>query len=1423
VNTKVNVKLLLILVVSLLAAGTCVAVVHSVQVTRTAGEFIALADEAKEQGNDDKEVEYLRVYLGYRPDDIDAQARLALVRGRLALKSANGRAVMQAYLALDQVLRQDPSRLDVCEKAAELAILLRRFGGAGNPGEAEDHVQKLRTAAPDNAEYVYLEGRCEEAKAKDKTGYQSAAKLYERAIPRLKDRVEIYLRLATVREQIHEGDGAKVFDQLVADNPQLFQAHLNRALYKKGKADRLVRTAGPALGPKQKAGTEEKARVFLESAEADMAQARKLAPDDADVLLLAGQIASALKKNDAARDCLKRGIELHPKNIRFYQECARVELIDKKPEEALKVIRQALKQQVPAGQLWTMADFLIDVKELAEARKVIVLIGPDPNLGPLTDYLEGRALMVEEKWREAAKKLEAVSSLLLRSEQLKQQFGKLAYVWLGNCYAKMGRPDQELAAFRQAIKIDPLFTPARVGLASALAVSGRTDDAIEAYRGLSQARPESALNALRLLILRNVRSPKPDWTEVDKLIAKLPKEDKAKDEFILLNAEMKAAREDVSAARKLIEAEVKRQPKDARLRLALAGVERRAGDPKQELLRLQEAQREFGDTPGIRAALIQYWGRSSDQKAGERVEELGGNLAKFKEAEQTALRWALAEACFRRGDDKSMRHYLTELTQSPSQALQAHLALFDLALKAGNQDELGLELEAVRKVEGAGGVMGNYCQAAGLLAKARASAEPGPLLEQARVLVDRVGKQRPGWAQASVLEADLEEQAKNPEAAIRCYLRAIVDQGERQPALIRRAVYLLNNAQRFAEAQQVLRKLEEQDQGAMTGELGRVAAQLSLQNKDFKKAIALARKPVDADSKDFLDYIWLGEIQAAGDELDDAEKTLQKAVDRFSAVPDTWVALVRFQARHRSRAQAEATIKRASEKVSAPQLASTLGQCYELLNNLEEAAKHYKRDLALNPDSVRVLRRVADFYLRRGRPALAEAPLKRLLEPALKAPQDDVMWARRNLAIELGITGGYRQMSGARELVDQNLKLNPDSIEDQIAQAAIMTVYPDQRSEAIKTLERAFHRKTPTDKEQFLLARAYELNGQWPEARQRLFGLLASENPAPFFMEYFARALLSRNEPAEALIWIDRLEKQTQPALPIVELRARALYAQKKSDEAAKILLEHVKDKPDDSGKVAAILDQIRRATDAEPLYRKWLDTTKEPDAPLVVAEFLARQGNMSDAVSLWKKGTRGGAPIARTVAFGVAILRGSKCGPDFYQAVEEVLTEALRKDPRQVALLLNLAEIRDLQRKYPETIAAYREVLKLDPNNVVALNNLAWFLALAGNSASEALVLIDRAIGLVGPQPELLDTRAVIYLNMANPKEAIKNLEQAVKDRPTASRYFHLARAQKLADNRADAVTALETAQKNHGLRVESLHPLEQDQYAPLVAVLKQ
>ena len=79
-------------------------------------------------------------------------------------------------------------------------------------------------------------------------------------------------------------------------------------------------------------------------------------------------------------------------------------------------------------------------------------------------------------------------------------------------------------------------------------------------------------------------------------------------------------------------------------------------------------------------------------------------------------------------------------------------------------------------------------------------------LTEARGLLDDVARRRPGWSRVAVLQATIDERAGKPDDALADYLRAI-DLGDRQVPVARRAIMLLLERRRYADADQVIRKL----------------------------------------------------------------------------------------------------------------------------------------------------------------------------------------------------------------------------------------------------------------------------------------------------------------------------------------------------------------------------------------------------------------------------------------------------------------------------------------------------------------------------------------------------------------------------------------------------------------------------------------
>ena len=124
-----------------------------------------------------------------------------------------------------------------------------------------------------------------------------------------------------------------------------------------------------------------------------------------------------------------------------------------------------------------------------------------------------------------------------------------------------------------------------------------------------------------------------------------------------------------------------------------------------------------------------------------------------------------------------------------------------------------------------------------------------------------------------------------------------------------------------------------------------------------------------------------------------------------------------------------------------------------------------------------------------------------------------------------------------------------------------------------------------------------------------------------------------------------------------------------------------------------------------------------------------------------------------------------------------------------------------------------------------MACNNLAWLMALKDGEAKDALIYINRAIDLVGPQPDFLDTRGVIYLHLKQTDDAIRDIETALKAAPKPSKLFHLAQCYLQRNDKTKAKQYLLEA-KVKGLDrallgPDGLHPLEQPAYQKLNAEL--
>ena len=146
---------------------------------------------------------------------------------------------------------------------------------------------------------------------------------------------------------------------------------------------------------------------------------------------------------------------------------------------------------------------------------------------------------------------------------------------------------------------------------------------------------------------------------------------------------------------------------------------------------------------------------------------------------------------------------------------------------------------------------------------------------------------------------------------------------------------------------------------------------------------------------------------------------------------------------------------------------------------------------------------------------------------------------------------------------------------------------------------------------------------------------------------------------------------------------------------------------------------------------------------------------------------------------------------------IDAWLARLRRENPGATDIAIQAATLDEALGRSAEAESLYRELLAggnlTDTEAAVVSANLAWILA-RPETADEAGTLVDRAVAVLGPLSELVDTRALVRLAKNQKVLALEDMREAVLV-PTAQKYLHLAVVAAEADELDDAVRALKRA----------------------------
>ena len=1407
------------------------------QVERNAGRLISRAEEAQAEGELLEAAKLYSQYLAIRKDDNEVMEKLANTYADIAdAPKVEGKDIRIALGLLEKTVRDQPENTTLRRRLIDMLMSPR----IRMLKPALDHISQQLNQTPNDPELEIMRSECmfaaNDLKSVDHAyrliGYDAAKDEFDQAAGVAPENPAVYRRLAGVlRGDRNEQELAdRVIDQMIEANSENGTAYLLRGQYLE------------SIGKQEEA---------LE----DVSKAFALSPEDPSIVIALSRVAMKDDDFDRARQLLNDGVKANPENPGLYQTLAGIEVRQGDYEKAVEQYELGAAAVPPhKSQMlyFYKARLQIEQNQLKAAKATLrEMREAEYVMTPFIDYLAARLAMNENKWFKASKEFERLQGFMSKIPDMNVELNYL----LGFCYEKLGQYEKALASYNVTLQTDPSNKMAGFGrtrMVNAMGQVGQNTENLSIYVDLQDelAKPKR----------------KQDWEafndRANRYVDRLGLSEAMR---MVLQAEVLMRREKYEEAREKLIGSYKLDPEDLGVRRA--AVKLFASDPTQgpvkALKLLDKVVDDFGDLPILRLERGDLLIAINDEGLTEQLYALADGIEDWETNKQIQLWTGLGQKFARLSDRESQLMAMTKVADLSPGDLPTLEKMFMMARESN--DDAGMK-DAQKKILAIVGDKDKadyqITEAHRLVAQYRGGKQDPKLLDQAEGFVDQGFVDRADWNKLHLLKAEIRLLRGDAKGALASFDRAS-SLGRPTALSLYQHVKLLANYGRYAD---VLRQVEKVNPALRVQLLGQDYADALLRLSRASEAVVVAEKRAQAAATNSGVQLWYGQFLSraslAESFSEDRKKDLLKqaggafrgAVDLDPSSSAAWLALIGYHAATKDMMGAEDALREAQLALIEDQTGLMFARCYEVIGRWIDAEALYKQAVeeAKPGDKGRSLRLLASFYLGAGYPKqdkvvqatpLINGILREVAEGDLPSSSPYAQWARSTAARMLASQGEYQKLLDAERLLASNVVDGELPAADRLLMAEILAPRPEpiSRQKAVRLFERLQESQKLTLKSELDLGRLYYALGDWRQCREQMIDVIARFPKEPSVRLAYLKMLLERGGPNDISLAIPQLKRLSQMApgqISTREMIARvALKRGKKREAAAAIRGMLPKDLAGVTAeqlpvvmRVAQLLTEFENYEGAHPLYR--LAAQKGGvRGKLNLLLFTGRHLDVEKAFEGLESLRSNGVETVNILQKATAILRTPADGED--HPAELAITQgwidrALREDPQSVPLRLQQAELHDIGQQYEKATDIYRQLLTdgdlRGVGRAVVLNNLAYLLALTPSDdteVSEARGYVNEAVNLLGPQTDILDTRAMIKIAAKQYEDAIDDLNLAVIDRPTAAKYFHKAIAHLMAGQNQQAANAWKKAVEL-GLTRESVSRLEKDQFDKVQAKLE-
>ncbi|TWU41284.1 tetratricopeptide repeat protein [Novipirellula aureliae] len=1428
----INSKLLLIL--TALAIGTVAAIagLHHLQSGRSGALFLQEARKSVENDQVERALRSYRSHLRLQPDSTEGRRELASLL--LAIGDFNG-----ALEELETLLRVDESNQAARRDAASAAVSLGRYT------DANEHLRRLANREADG-ELLLWEARCKQAANQ----YREAETAYRQSIEREPDRLETYFRLALLlTDELDQPDSADaVMDELITNNPTSSDAHLQVAQYLQSVSEKYRKEGHSSVAI-------EKSNDALRMA----SKAVSLDQTSLPALLLLASCEFQQKDTDLARKHVETAQKVDPTSPQTYLMLSDIETAVDRRRKAIDWLEQGIASVASnSGKqalLVRLANLQLDEKQLDKVPSSIEqlrFLKADP---ATIAYLEGRIAVINEAWDDAMLRLESARLAFVNSpDRLK----KIDFL-LGKSFQATHQFEQAVTAQRRAIGMDPQWVQPRLALVELYDLQGQPDDAykeLQELMRLPSAPAEGWTLLARRCVEQNYRLPNKerDWVTAVQFVERAETANPTSVEIALLRAEIYRAQGQIEKAESFLSETVSsmsnRESDDsgnfdtAMRTLSIAAckiaIEKQDWQQAEEIL--HRAEQDCPDDLLImtfRATLLAS--RYRDQ-ATKPLTELLADASVLSAQQQQELKLHVTRLALNINLMPLSKQLFHELVESGLKNEDVWTVGLQIANATNDSQLLSETLGQLKSAQGETGLwhLAESKQQIDLQTKSNQ-----PNYDKALQHLADAEKQMPRSPAPLLMKADIALRQDDPKAAIESLTKAI-ERGDRSATTLRNSIVLLHRTGDYDRADELIHLIDDANLSRMDG-LGRTASMVSANRNDYVRALMIARQTANVSS-DYRDILWLGQLAARCSNREEfglqrsalrgeAEAAFRQAVELSPAEPQPCLSLVALLVEEERKEDAVRLVDELQQSPLSKSNPLAMARMHELIGNSDRAKNVLENAVAEPPNDETMLRAAAEFFLRQNQHDDAEAMLQRLMELS-SVSNDTLQWSRRQLALMKSGSGGEKSTDDAIKLVNLNLAANPESVPDLRTRAMILSsqLKSSGRSQAISSWRSLVAKREGVfPEDHFQLARLLVDTGNWLEASKEIRSAIALStdplNRARYIGQYIAWQA-ERNELPDAKLWLDRLEEMEGAEQIAARLRVEWLARNGDHEMAVRLMRDQ---------------SESVDAKNVVPLTR-WMESVaslvsdNENEAYLSVVEQTLREASQQDRerrfdlarvlmergedpdsiIDLLEETTIQEDELNLAVPILDQLVRSSQLEKRQLERVEKKVGDWIASYGNSSQLEMVKASTRTAQGDHQKARDTYRAILSREPNNLVALNNLAVSLSEDDASLLEAVEFSNRSLAIAGRNPAVLDTRAVIELSRGNATKALELMKEATRVLGTNDPVYllHRAIAYLRVGEKAKAIEDYQLALSNH-LQVQNLGRRDQQWQIELEAAL--